>query len=286
MIKTEIKRALTGKSFKLALVIGIAIAIAAAVSAISTEFYRWDIWDKCWINSDGTMNKNPQIAVSTLYRCWIGGNYSPFSIAFYYLLPILAALPFSWSLADEIKSGYRKLAVVRCGRMRYYFSKYIAAFISGALVVVIPLIINFIFVACFVPARTPDPGECIWYGVFMTSFCSQLFYTAPLLYDLLIIFIDMIFAGFWATLCLSLGFYIKNKAAVIILPYILLLLHQFLCTLISAYRFYIELSPFNFLKAYETSNTISGLVIFVSITIILLVSVAITYIRGKRDNVY
>ena len=68
MIRTEIKRALTGKSFKFALVIGIAIAIAAAVSAISTEFFRWDIWDKYWINSDGSMNKNPQIAVSTLYR--------------------------------------------------------------------------------------------------------------------------------------------------------------------------------------------------------------------------
>lgn len=286
MIKTEIKRALTGKSFKLALIIGIAIAIAAALSAISTEFYRWDIWDKYWINPDGTMNKNPGIAISTLYRCWIGGNYSPFSIAFYYFLPILAALPFSWSLADEIKSGYRKLVVVRCVRMSYYFSKYIATFISGALVVAIPLIINFILVACFVPARTPDPGECIWYGIFMTSFCSQLFYTAPLLYDVLIIFIDIIFAGFWATFCLSLGFYIKNKAAVIILPYILLLLHQFVCTLVSAYRFYIELSPFNYLKGYETSNTVSGLVIFVSITIILLVSVAITYIKGKRDNVY
>lgn len=286
MIRTEIKRALTGKSFKFALVLGVAIAIAAAASAIFTEFFRWDIWDKYWINSDGSMNKNPQIAVSTLYRCWIGGNYSQFSMAFYYFLPLLAAVPFSWSLADEIKSGYRKQAIVRCGREKYYFSKYITAFISGALVVAIPLIVNYIIVACFIPARTPDPGECIWYGVFMTSFCSQLFYTAPLLYDLLIIFIDIIFAGFWATLCLSLGFYIKNKAAVIILPYILLLLHQFLCTLISAYRFYIELSPFNFLKAYETSNTISGLVIFVSITIILLVSVAITYIRGKRDNVY
>ena len=67
MITNEIKRSLTGKSFKLALTIGIAIAIVAAVSAISTEFYRWDIWDKYWINPDGTMNKNPGIAISTLY---------------------------------------------------------------------------------------------------------------------------------------------------------------------------------------------------------------------------
>ena len=286
MIRTELKRALTGKSFKFALVIGIAIAIAAAVSAISTEFFRWDIWDKYWINSDGSMNKNPQIAVSTLYRCWIGGDYSPFSMAFYYFLPLLAAIPFSWSLADEIKSGYRKQAIVRCGRERYYFPKYIAAFISGALVVAIPLIINYIIVACFIPARMPDPGESIWYAIFMSSFCSKLFYTLPLLYDLIIILIDMIFAGFWASLCLSLGFFIKNKAAIIILPYILLLLHQFICMLVSAFRFYIELSPFNFLKGYETSNTISGLVIFSSIMIIALVSVAITYIRGKTDNVY
>lgn len=286
MIKTEIKRALIGKSFKIALVIGIAIAAAAAFSAISTEFYRWDIWDKYWINPDGTMNKNPQIAVSTLYRCWIGGNYSAFSIAFYYLLPILASLPFSWSLAGEIKSGYRKLSLVRCGRIKYYFSKYLSAFISGALIAAVSLIINFIVVACFVPARMPDPGESIWYGVFMTSFCSRLFYTAPLLYSALIMLIDIIFAGLWAALCLSLGFYIKNKAAVIILPYIMLLLHQFLCTLVSAYRFYIELSPFNYLKGYETSNRISGSVIFVSMTIILLVSSGITFIRGQRDNVY
>jgi len=286
MIKTEIKRALTSKSFKLAILFAIIITVLAAFYAISTEYYRWSIWDLYYINADGSMNKDPVISISTLYQCWIGGNYSPFSIVFYYLLPIISALPFSWTLASEIKSGYRKLVVVRSGRMNYYFSKYFATFVSGALVIAIPLVINYVIVACFVPARLPDPGECIWYGVYMNSFLSELFYTQPLVYDLTIITIDALFAGLWATLCLSMGFFIKNKASVIILPYVLLLIHQFICTIVSAYRFYIELSPFNFLRGYETSNTVNEAIVFLSLLLIFIVSFIITYVKGRYDNVF
>lgn len=287
MVKTEIKNALNGKGFKLALIIGIVITVAGAFSAISSELYRTEMLEKYYINPDGTMNCNPQIAVSTLYRSWIGGNFSDrFTMIFYYLLPLLAALPFSWSLASEIKSGYRKQSIVRCGRLNYYFAKYIAAFVSGALVIAIPIMINYVLVACFVPARMPDPGYSIWYAINMTSFCSRWFYTIPFVYDILILLIDIIFAGIWASFCLSLGFFIKNKASVIILPYILLFLHQFLCSLISAYRFYVELSPFNFLKGFSTSNEISGWVIFFSSLTLFLSSSLITYIKGKRDNVY
>ncbi len=285
MIKVELRKSLTSTTFKIAVLLGLFLSVAAAIDAISKEFYVWEIWDKYWINPDGSMNKDPLIPVSTLYKAWLGGNRSPFSLGFYYLLPLLSTLPFSWSLASEKVSGYRKQIIVRCGRMKYYFAKGLSAFASGSLAVLIPLIINYIIVACFVPARLPDPHYCIYYGVDMQSFCSMLFYTRPLLYDIMIILIDSVFAGLWAVFCLSLGFFVKRSATVIIVPYIALLVYAFIVRLFGN-TLHLELSPFNFLQGYQAGGDVKGFVLFATLGLLALAFCGICRIRGKKDNVF
>lgn len=47
------------------------------------------------------------------------------------------------------------------GQMRYYFAKYIVTFTSGFLLAAIPLLINVIITACYIPAYTDERVDSI-----------------------------------------------------------------------------------------------------------------------------
>ena len=74
LIKIEMRKALQGKPFLISLVIGVTIAVLGAVFAILQEYDIWHAWEKI-INADGTMNSNPLLAVSSLFRVWLGGSH-------------------------------------------------------------------------------------------------------------------------------------------------------------------------------------------------------------------
>lgn len=286
LIKIEMRKALQGKPFLISLVIGVTIAVLGAVFAILQEYDIWHAWEKI-INADGTMNSNPLLAVSSLFRVWIGGNVdSVYTMVFYYFLPLLAALPYSWSLRSELKSGFVKHMVLKCGRLRYYFAKFSAAFLTGAVTVFIPLVINYIIVACFVPARMPDPGDVIYHAVYRDFLFSKLFYTAPLLFDIVFMLLDALFAGVWASFVLSLAFFGLNKFVILIGSYICLLFHQYITRVIVAYRFFIELSPFDFLRAYQSGSPPNGLVVAATLLVIFGAGVVVTVVRGTHDDVF
>lgn len=93
---------------------------------------------------------NSAYAIS-LYNVWIGSISGDlfFTTIFYFILPLAATLPFSFSLSDESKSGYLRQMTLKKGQMRYYFAKYIVTFTSGFLLAAIPLLINVIITACY-----------------------------------------------------------------------------------------------------------------------------------------
>ena len=106
---------------------------------------------------------NSAYAIS-LYNVWIGSISGDlfFTTIFYFILPLAATLPFSFSLSDESKSGYLRQMTLKKGQMRYYFAKYIVTFTSGFLLAAIPLLINVIITACYIPAYKPDPLEQLY----------------------------------------------------------------------------------------------------------------------------
>lgn len=108
---------------------------------------------------------NSAYAIS-LYNVWIGSISGDlfFTTIFYFILPLAATLPFSFSLSDESKSGYLRQMTLKKGQMRYYFAKYIVTFTSGFLLAAIPLLINVIITACYIPAYKPDPLEQLYSG--------------------------------------------------------------------------------------------------------------------------
>ena len=105
---------------------------------------------------------NSAYAIS-LYNVWIGSISGDlfFTTIFYFILPLAATLPFSFSLSDESKSGYLRQMTLKKGQMKYYFAKYIVTFTSGFLLAAIPLLINVIITACYILQQEKERGALI-----------------------------------------------------------------------------------------------------------------------------
>lgn len=118
---------------------------------------------------------NSAYAIS-LYNVWIGSISGDlfFTTIFYFILPLAATLPFSFSLSDESKSGYLRQMTLKKGQMRYYFAKYIVTFTSGFLLAAIPLLINVIITACYIPAYKPDPLEQLYSGQYYGQYLRYM----------------------------------------------------------------------------------------------------------------
>ena len=72
----------------------------------------------------------------SVYVNWIGHEAG--STGFYlavYMLPLIAVLPFGWSLFSEIHNNYQNNMICRLGKTKYFTSKYIAVFFTGAFVI-------------------------------------------------------------------------------------------------------------------------------------------------------
>ncbi len=282
ILKIELRKAFGNKLFLLTLAVGIVIASISAyqniqvyLSAVAQDAYRKEISDVLF---------NPMYPAFSPYTYWISGDYQyPMTSLFYLLLPLMASLAFSWSFFMEKKSGYIKNVVTRTKKTHYFLAKYIAVFLSGGAVIAFPLIINFLTVACFIPAYQPDIYYNIYYKM-SYHFLSELFYSSPLLYVIYVMVLDFVFSGLIATASMALAFFVRNRFAVVLLPFLLLLGIQYIQdTLYDTFQ--MTISPIDFLKAYD-SGPITGWVVFPSILILFLLTFGITCFKGVRDDVF
>ena len=282
VLKIELRKAFGNKLFLLTLVVGIVIASISAnqniqlyLDAVAHNAYRKEITDVLF---------NPMYPAFSPYTYWIGGDYQyPMTSLFYLLLPLMASLAFGWSFFMEKKSGYIKNVVTRTKKIHYFLAIYIAVFLSGGAVIAIPLVINFLTVACFIPAYQPDIYYSIYYSMGY-HFLSELFYSSPLVYVIYVMALDFVFSGLIATASLTLTFFVRNRFAVVLLPFLLLLGIQYIQD--TLYKiFQVIISPIDFLKAYS-SGPVTGWVIFPFMIILFLLTFGITCFKGVRDDVF
>jgi ABC-type transport system involved in multi-copper enzyme maturation permease subunit len=283
VLKIELRKAFGNKLFLLTLAVGIVIASISAyqniqlyLDAVAHNAYRKEVLPDILFN--------PMYPAFSPYTYWIGGDYQyPMTSLFYLLLPLMASLAFGWSFFMEKKSGYIKNVVTRTKKTHYFLAKYIAVFLSGGAVIAIPLVINFLTVACFIPAYQPDIYYNIYYSMHY-HFLSELFYSSPLLYVIYVMALDFVFSGLIATASMALTFFVRNRFAVVLLPFLLLLGIQYIQD--TLYKiFQVIISPIDFLKAYS-SGTISGWVVFPFMIILFLLTFGITCFKGVRDDVF
>lgn len=66
-------------------------------------------------------------------------------------MPVIAAFPFMVTFCSERNSGFMRLSVIRSGKNKYYFSKFLSAVISGGLSVMLGVLIYGIIISLVFP---------------------------------------------------------------------------------------------------------------------------------------
>lgn len=262
-IRIELKRMFISRSFFLALLLSSSLSIA---NFLQNLYYK--IID---VNDFSVFNK------------WLGASDITFGgLVFYWIFPILASLPYAWTLCDEIHSGYAIQILTRSSKKEYFISKLFSSFISGGIVIAVPLILDILLLMMLDVTYYPQPNDLIssiWSG----SFCSILFYKKPILFVVIWTFVEFLWGGAVSLLCCAIGLYIKKK--ILLIPSMLLI---FICEAILSGFIQIKRNGYFVETAWLTlirsniSNVSSGWVIFGSITLILIIGICLSLIKGIK----
>lgn len=285
VLKIEIKKALCSRLFVITLIVATTITLVNAIQAI-IRYHETLQMDKVSQQMSSIL-ANPDLSMITLFNHWIGGDYVTVTSTLYFLLlPILAALPYGQSYYSERKTGYIKNIVSRTKKQYYHYAKFVAVFISGGIVIVVPLAINFLIVALYVPATTPDLFYDMYYMVIFPHMWANLLYTHPYVYVLLYLLLDFVFAGIISTLSLMCSYIVKNRFLVILIPFFILLgIHYGEDPIITQYALSIEFSPINFLKSPNLAE-VMWWVVLIEGALFLFLPLTVMFLWERKRDVY
>ena len=284
VLKLELKKAFKNKFFWISVVLGCLITLLSFEHMVNMYYEGMSA-----ISGNSTdIIYDPHIGINTVFNCWIGGE--PFSLGssiYFFVFPLLIALPYGWSYSEERKCGYRRMMITKTGKKKYYCAKYVAVFLSGGVAMVLPLIFNFWMTLLVVPAILPDVTMNMFYGVFGGSFLAELYYTVPFLYVAIYLFIDFVYCGFLVCICMAVSGIVRQKWGVVLIPFLLLLFVHVITDYISsdpsvAYK---ELSPLYFLRGVEVRYSFSGSIILLFAIGLLVISL-IGIIKEYRNEIY
>lgn len=217
MIRTELWKMIHQKSFYVALGIGVFLSL-------------WDSLDTFRIVHEmipGILRNSSRKMYEGigLFGLWMSvtGGMNMGSYIFKMIWPILAAIPFGWSYWSERKEGSFCQIVVRSKKITYFFAKYLTVFISGGIVIAIPLLLNLLTDALYCPVYPPSPATS-YYAISSGTFLSKLFYMHPWLYSFIWIVVSFLLGGVTACLCFVLGDYPPFGVIVTLFPFALFML--------------------------------------------------------------
>ena len=248
-LKIELKKACFNKMTLAALIIVLACVLYHTVTVIANFYSFISLYES------KTGIENWMLTSESVFNHWLGTDVASFpNNAFYFLLPIIAVLPYGWSLASERTSGYTKNILTRTTRKSYLIAKYMAGFISGALIIFIPLAVSLLILPDFLPSMKMESiypygtiGQgCMW---------AEIYFEHPYIYCIMYIFLDSLYGGLIATMSLAVSFFVKNKVAVVLIPFLAFLLFDYAD---SAFLANGDYSPLKFLKALPVENDCYG----------------------------
>lgn len=288
MLRIELKKAFFSKSFLAGLGILLLLSFLSGLYMIE----NWSEYNPNAINStyikNGEIVINPIIPVYSFFCAWLGGDtLSLAGTMFFYFLPVGAALPYAWSYHTERKCGYIKNVITRTSRKKYYASKSIAVFSTGAIVILIPYIVNIFMVSAFIPCIKPWTGYNMYNFVYFGTLWSDLFFTKPIIHTLFYVLLNSLYGGLFALLSFSISMYIKNIIPIIFSPFLIIIIAGYLENVIYEKYFansllYYELVPTYFLRSRDVHYMSIGWVITIETLILFLVSVIPIFIIGRK----
>lgn len=207
----DTKRSVKNKWFIVACAMGVILSVISAASSVKgySEF-----------SGDLQITEyNPLNPLNSLFTFWLGSGVRTKLIDVVLMfVPLLAALPYSWSLCHEKKKGIAEERINDQGELRYYTGKYIAVFVSSGAVIAIIQLLNLLINSLFIPAITPDPAYDIYFGVFSSHFLGDMFYTMPVLYELIFVMFSFILGGLIGCFGCAAGAVLRSRVAAVIIP--------------------------------------------------------------------
>lgn len=291
LLKNELRKAIISKYFLLGLALLLLFAMLSGMFMYENRVnYNPNSILKHALDESGNYRTNPDLPIFSFYNSWVGGEaITLYQTIFFYLLPVGAAIPFAWSYHTEKKSGYLKNIASRINKKKYFTAKTIAVFISGALVVLIPLVMNILFVSAFVPSTMPFTGYIAYNYIGVSDMFADLYFSNPVLYVALYVLIDTIYGGIFALLSFAVSFYIKNIFVVLFLPFIMVIATGYIRNLamqkVSGYLF-VEFNPVIYLHSIMHGGVRYWWVIFGIAAILLVFSLCTIFIRGFRNEIF
>ena len=285
ILRTEIYKAFTNKLFCFSVLLGTAFVLLSAFDRISIFVSDSGFLHMVEMAKERETVKYPIVPASTLYNSWIGGESQSLGYTLFFMLyPLLAILPYGHSFSEEVRSGYVKVIMPKCGRKNYFLAKTIAAFLSGGAAIVIPSAISLLLCAMVFPAAKPNVIYDQYFQLGHENMLAGLGNTHPLIYMLFYLFIDFVYAGLYACLSIVVVFFFKQRFSSVIIPFLFALgcdsLRSFL-----AYISYVEISPLLLTHDMPVAYFIKAPVLFAWICFFSAVSIPIIFVKGRKYEI-
>lgn len=153
---------------------------------------------------------NPLIPLNSAFTYWIGGiSENIYKKIFYYGVFLGAVFPCLFFISFNKKN---------------HKSSFYTSFFIGFMFAFFSLIFSFITTLLFIPAISPDSAYDIYYDVINGDTFCNLFYTAPVIYELIYILMISFICGLIC--CLGYGCYklYKDNLIVFFIPFLLLII--------------------------------------------------------------
>ena len=262
--KTEWYRATHSNYFKVAMLIGGFISLAHFVLCVCPLYQFLD----------------EELYPFSVYGKWIGiDNISVYSSMYYFLLPILIALPFVGTLKEDLRTGYVRNVFIRVDKCSYYIAKFSVNFVVAGMITVIPLILNFILTAMVLPLVKPQSGSFL-FPIYQCHFLGDFYYEHPFCYVVIYLILNFIFMGLLSVTGLLAAFFCERVFSAMLTPFMVYLL-LYALTQITGWH---EVCPFAFLRPGQPITTN---IVIVAIEIGLLLGAGgIYYYVGEKKEIY
>ncbi|WP_125545774.1 hypothetical protein [Levilactobacillus lindianensis] len=211
---------------------------------------------------------------SSPYTLWMGIDSFHFaSIAYYLVLPLIAALPAATLLKKDLSNGFFMQVKLKNTLKQVLRDYYVLAFLLGGLIVTLPLLVNFTAIALKVPSTFPD--NLLNQNILVinrNTLLVSLYYTHPFVHYLLNLIMVFLWGGLYALFTTAISLNLNNRffsLSVGLLIQMSLLLFQGLH--VTPY----SLSPADFLKQTAMSDislgtTLATTIVSIGCTMILL----------------
>lgn len=233
------------------------------------------------------------VALISPHQYWIGLSDSFFSSFFYFIFPLLIALPIVDTIYKEQVSGNLHYQMIRMNRRGYFYKKFAFTFIISFGLFVIPLLFG-IALMNLLTGTWDYSSFSVAYdklvhgtAVFGDStslshkkdLFSNLLSISPYAYIIVYYIIGGLYAGAYSCFGLAASLFIRNRYLILFIPLCLYLGGWMIFTLLHL----LPWDPFNFLDPRQPVKKLHYLPFLIDFVILMLLAVFL-YTLGVRRN--